>query len=224
MLIILALLKCLLSHLQMKLSILMFKLSDETYIVRQYIHGKLSSSWKAFGIPLVARICNSVNGSDIYNLFLKLINPFLITTEGITINPDSSNKTVIDEVEMKDAMSPVLSEGANDINEKGVNPDSDAELQFFLTDDKGSTRDSKLVMDEPVTRLPKRLNLLVFWPEKKIEQCDIRLFGSLPEIFKSGFIARRPHESVSLYRCLEAFLKEEPLGPDDMWSVCMSSL
>lgn len=187
-------------------------------IDEQYIHGKLSSSWKAFGIPLVARICNSVNGSDVYNLYLKLINPFQITCEGISNNSDSSEKTVIEEVkELKDAISPVLSAGVNGINEIWVDPDSDAELQFYLTDDKGATRASKLVMDEPVTRLPRRLNLLVFWPEKKIEQYDTHLISSLPEIFKSGFIARRPQESVSLYRCLEAFLKEEPLGPDDMW-------
>lgn len=187
-------------------------------IDEQYIHGKLSSSWKAFGIPLVARICNSVNGSDVYNLYLKLINPFQITSEGISNNSDSSEKTVIEEVkELKDAISPVLSAGVNGINEIWVDPDSDAELQFYLTDDKGATRASKLVMDEPVKRLPRRLNLLVFWPEKKIEQYDTHLISSLPEIFKSGFIARRPQESVSLYRCLEAFLKEEPLGPDDMW-------
>lgn len=187
-------------------------------IDEQYIHGKLSSSWKAFGIPLVARICNSVNGSHVYNLYLKLINPFQITCEGISNNSDSSEKTVIEEVkELKDAISPVLSAGVNGINEIWVDPDSDAELQFYLTDDKGATRASKLVMDEPVTRLPRRLNLLVFWPEKKIEQYDTHLISSLPEIFKSGFIARRPQESVSLYRCLEAFLKEEPLGPDDMW-------
>jgi hypothetical protein len=31
---------------------------------------------------------------------------------------------------------------------------------------------------------------------------------------------RMPQESVSLYKCLEAFLKEEPLGPEDMWLVC----
>ncbi|CBI24406.3 unnamed protein product, partial [Vitis vinifera] len=143
------------------------KKNKDTGLIKQYIHGKLSSSWKAFGIPLVARICNSVNGSDVYNLYLKLINPFQITSEGISNNSDSSEKTI------------------------WVDPDSDAELQ--------------------------RLNLLVFWPEKKIEQYDTHLISSLPEIFKSGFIARRPQESVSLYRCLEAFLKEEPLGPDDMW-------
>lgn len=204
----------------MKISTLIFKLSDKIYIVRKYNHGKLNSNWKAFGIPLVARICNSVSGSDLYNIYLKLINPFLIRTEGITNDSGRSEKTVIEEVkEMKDVTTSVLRVGAIEMNEKEVELDSDAQLQFHLTDDKGVTKDSKLVMDEPLTKLSRRLNLLVLWPEKKIEQYDTRLFSTLPEVFKSGFIARRPQESVSLYKCLEAFLKEEPLGPDDMWSV-----
>eukprot|EP00897_Mesotaenium_endlicherianum_P006759 jgi/Mesen1/6110/ME000310S05199 len=29
--------------------------------------------------------------------------------------------------------------------------------------------------------------------------------------------SKRPSDAVSLYTCLESFLKEEPLGPDDMW-------
>jgi len=41
----------------------------------------------------------------------------------------------------------------------------------------------------------------------------------LPEVLKPQLYARRPQESVSLYKCLEAFLKEEPLGPEDMWLV-----
>ncbi|KHN34173.1 Ubiquitin carboxyl-terminal hydrolase 8 [Glycine soja] len=30
-------------------------------------------------------------------------------------------------------------------------------------------------------------------------------------------LTQRMQESVSIYKCLEAFLKEEPLGPEDMW-------
>lgn len=41
----------------------------------------------------------------------------------------------------------------------------------------------------------------------------------MPEVFKSDFLAKKPQESVSLYKCLEAFLQEEPIGPEDMWLV-----
>ncbi|KAI5342698.1 hypothetical protein L3X38_010574 [Prunus dulcis] len=50
---------------------------------------------------------------------------------------------------------------------------------------------------------------------------DTRLLSSLAEIFKSSLFAKKPQESVSLYKCLEAFLKEEPLGPEDVVSGCI---
>ncbi|CDY16616.1 BnaC09g36570D [Brassica napus] len=49
----------------------------------------------------------------------------------------------------------------------------------------------------------------------KLDVYDTCLLSSLPEVSKFG--TKRPQETVSLYKCLEAFLKEEPLGPDDMW-------
>ncbi|KAK9279644.1 hypothetical protein L1049_013323 [Liquidambar formosana] len=185
----------------------------------QYIHGKLTSGWKAIGIPLVARLCNYVNGSDIHNLYLKLLKPFFISTGDALENYDTSESTAVEDAEMEDAVSPVLGGVANPGDQKGVDSPSDADLQFYLTDEKGTVKDTKIVMTEPipVNGLPKRLNVLVWWPEKRIEQYDTRLLNSFPEVFKSGFLAKKPQESVSLYKCLEAFLKEEPLGPEDMW-------
>lgn len=63
------------------------------------------------------------------------------------------------------------------------------------------------------------LHVLVCWSEEQLKIYDTQLCSSLPEVFKSGFLAKRPQESVSLYKCLEAFLQEEPLGPEDMWLV-----
>ncbi|CAL9012345.1 unnamed protein product, partial [Prunus brigantina] len=62
----------------------------------------------------------------------------------------------------------------------------------------------------------KQLNVLVCWPKKYIAEYDTRLLSSLAEVFKSSLFAKKPLESVSLYKCLEAFLKEEPLGPEDV--------
>ncbi|KAJ7971697.1 Ubiquitin carboxyl-terminal hydrolase [Quillaja saponaria] len=50
-----------------------------------------------------------------------------------------------------------------------------------------------------------------------IQKYDSYLLNSLHEVFKPQLFTRRPEESVSLSKCLEAFLKEEPLGPEDMW-------
>ncbi|XP_042511802.1 ubiquitin carboxyl-terminal hydrolase 8-like [Macadamia integrifolia] len=186
--------------------------------VEQYNHGKATTCMKAFGIPLVLRLCNVVNGSDIRYLFLKLLNSFLMHDEGALDTLDDSENNAKDEInEMEDTTS--LGSGGNPADEMGDGQLSDPEFQFYPTDERCTVKDSKIEMNEPllVTALPKRFFVLVSWPSDKIEQYDTCLLSSLPEVFKSSFIVRRPQESVSLYACLEAFLKEEPLGPEDMW-------
>ncbi|XP_043701544.1 ubiquitin carboxyl-terminal hydrolase 8-like isoform X2 [Telopea speciosissima] len=186
--------------------------------VEQYIYGKATNCMKSFGIPLVSRLCDVVNGSDIRELFLKLLNPFLIRNEGgLDAVGDSENNAKDEVTEMEDVTS--LGSGGNPADEMGDGPLSDTEFQFYLTDGKCKVKDSKIEMNEPVpiTRSSKWFFVLVSWPNDKIEFYDTCLLSSLPEVFKSSFIMRRPPESISLYACLEAFLKEEPLGPEDMW-------
>ncbi|KAL5574572.1 hypothetical protein UlMin_016271 [Ulmus minor] len=184
----------------------------------QYILGKQTSSWKTFGIPLVARLSDST-GSDIRNLYLKLLSPFQLPAEEALEDFDSPEGASEGAIQTGGTLISDLFGGENSVLVNGVRSSSVAELQFYAADEKGTIRESEIVMSEPVvvTALSKRLNVLVCWPEKNIEQYDACLLSSLPEVFKSGFHAKRPQESVSLYKCLEAFLKEEPLGPEDMW-------
>ncbi|KAJ0084359.1 hypothetical protein Patl1_30249 [Pistacia atlantica] len=194
-------------------------------IEEQCIPEKLTSGLKALGIPLVAKICNSVNGFDIHNLYLKLLNSFRIPAGDCNDN-DASGNTAAEELRQmentrsEDAITSLTDgEATTPTDMKVVDSTSDAELQFYLSDEKGMIKHLKIVMNEPVavTGEPGRLYVLVSWPEKVIERYDTRLLSTLPGIFKSGFLAKRPQESVSLYKCLEAFLTEEPLGPEDMW-------
>ncbi|EEF46545.1 Ubiquitin carboxyl-terminal hydrolase, putative [Ricinus communis] len=190
------------------------------HMEEQYVHGKQTSSWKAFGIPLVGPVHSLVNGSDIHNLYLKLLSPFHIPADDGMYSCNNTTSTAKEEITEKDNGCSASHGNANpSIVEEATNSSSYSELQFYITDEKGIVQDLKIGINEPVpvTGVPKRFNVLVCWTEKQIEQYDTRLLSSLPEVFKSGFLAKRPQESVSLYKCLEAFLKEEPLGPDDMW-------
>lgn len=168
---------------------------------------------------MVARLCDIVNGFDLRSLYLKLIAPFRLSAESSADDCDSTEGCAMEEAPgREDGSDPVLDGEGNPINVKQASC-TDSKLKFYLTDDKGTSKESLIEMHEPlaITGVSKRLNVLVCWPKKPIEQYDTRLLSSLPEIFKSGFFAKRPQESVSLYKCLEAFLTEEPLGPDDMW-------
>ncbi|XVF47045.1 hypothetical protein PTKIN_Ptkin03bG0077700 [Pterospermum kingtungense] len=201
---------------------------DKTHLVvfmhqqaeKHYIRGELTSSWKTFGIPLVARLSNDVNGSDIQGLYLKLLNPFQEQAEEVLDDRDTSESTVVEGISPKeDASSPVSNGFEKPPDANGDVSPSEAELQFYVTDEKGIVKDSQIIMGEtvPAAGVSGRLHVLASWPEKFIKQYDIQLLSSLPQIFKSCFFAKRPQESVSLYKCLQAFLMEEPLGPEDMW-------
>ncbi|KAJ8749980.1 hypothetical protein K2173_013895 [Erythroxylum novogranatense] len=170
-----------------------------------YTHN-VNSSCKAFGIPLLATASNIVNGSDFHDLYVKLLAPFQMPVHGDCV---ASESTAVEEV----------IEAVDSSNEEGIDSPLDDELEFYVTNDRGTVKDIKIAMDEPVsmTGTTRRFNVLVCWPEKHIERYDTHRLSSLPEIFRSGFHAKKPQETVSLYKCLEAFLKEEPLGPEDMW-------
>ncbi|XP_019453814.1 PREDICTED: ubiquitin carboxyl-terminal hydrolase 8-like isoform X1 [Lupinus angustifolius] len=179
----------------------------------QYIHGKLTPNWKAFGIPIVVRLCNITDGSDLHNFYLKFLSLFRISTEETSEDFDASIKTE-EIVKMEGITTPSLGP-----NEEGSDSPSDEGFQFYITDEKGTVKGSKILMNEPlvINAESRRLHMLVGWSDKRIQQYEPQLFSPLPEVFKSSFFAKRPQESISLYNCLEAFLQKEPLGPEDMW-------
>ncbi|KAF2299825.1 hypothetical protein GH714_003664 [Hevea brasiliensis] len=134
------------------------------HMEERYIHGKLTSSWKAFGIPLVGPVHNFVNGSDIHNLYLQLLTPFQIPVDNTLGSCDNSKSTAVEEATgAEDNIGSSLGGNANPSNVEGANSPSDSELEFYLTDEKGTVKVSKILINEPVpvTGMPKRFNVLV---------------------------------------------------------------
>lgn len=165
-----------------------------------------------FGFPIVARLPNISCGYDIHREFLKLIHPFLMPSEDFLDECDNEIEVSKDN-ELSDATSSACLEGDSD-------SDLEADFKFYSTTTLG-LENVDIKMDEPLpfTLLPKKLEVSVLWSDKMIEKYDTCLLSSLPEVYKPEILAKRTQESVSVYKCLEAFLKEEPLGPDDMWLV-----
>ncbi|KAK4375846.1 hypothetical protein RND71_006523 [Anisodus tanguticus] len=192
-------------------------------IDQHYTYGKLTSNWKAFGIPLPAH-CRVLKGSDIRSLYLQLLTPFLVQNKAHADehNSDRSSTEVCTDMEVSTDMEPGdtrVNGFSESIADENTAEHLDMEFHFYLSDDKATVKCSEIVITESLqsTEIPGRLNVLVNWSPKMLEQYNTSLFSSLPEVFRSGFFGKRPQESVSLYKCLEAFLKEEPLGPEDLW-------
>ncbi|GJN41312.1 hypothetical protein PR202_gn00666 [Eleusine coracana subsp. coracana] len=63
----------------------------------------------------------------------------------------------------------------------------------------------------------KRLQVNVLWKKIALRKYETSVLNNLPEIHKLELVPKGTEDSVALPGCLEAFLKEEPLGPEDMW-------
>ncbi|KAG8376849.1 hypothetical protein BUALT_Bualt09G0106600 [Buddleja alternifolia] len=171
--------------------------------------------FKKFGIPLVSRMSDFSKGSEIHKEFLKLIAPFLLSDEDF-LNNDASRKSAhednaIEDVDLDEATS------LNNEFENDLEPPRD--FEFYLEDGSLYSRGFKIEMDEPVpiSNRKQPIKVRASWPEKMIQDYDTSILSLLPEVCKPTFVSKWTQDSISLYKCVDAFLKEEPLGPDDMW-------
>jgi ubiquitin carboxyl-terminal hydrolase 4/11/15 len=177
-------------------------------------------SWKSFGTPLVSNLPETINGRTIYDLFLKVLTPFGALKDDMSdadqITGKSSPVNGTSDIEMSSDAAECSSinnnAGEDDIMTEGG-------MEFFLNSDRFPNPRMKIEMDQTVTvsNPKKRLLVSVSWQDNGLKQYNLDSLNSLPEVFKAVIVARRPQETCSLYACLEAFIKEEPLGPEDMW-------
>lgn len=69
-------------------------------------------------------------------------------------------------------------------------------------------------------KLPPSAAVTIYldWTPELSGMYDITCLEGLPEVLKYGPATKKARsEPLSLYACLEAFLREEPLVPDEMW-------
>lgn len=174
--------------------------------------------WSLFGIPLVARITNISDGSQIYDEYMKLLRPFFNMDEDEYDDTENSDKGL---AKMESGALSNSDDSWSLDDEMGADLHVASDFQFHFTDERGMLKFQRIKLGKPldVSGETKKLNVLVSWSEKMLRRYNTSNFNLLPEVFKSSLFAMKPQESVSLYKCLEGFLKEEPLGPEDMWLV-----
>ncbi|KAL6593371.1 hypothetical protein ACP70R_049026 [Stipagrostis hirtigluma subsp. patula] len=161
-------------------------------------HGNSSTlmPWKPYGVPLVAQIPRNeiVTGHDIHELVNKMLVPMLG-------NQDCQHLAVQNSVSTRT---------------QSYHTDS-CKFQLQLVDDSNTV----IEKSDDVIRVPQSSLAAVFfvnWPKAELKKIDTHHLENLPEVFKFAPPAKRTRgEPLSLYACLDAFLREEPLVPEDMW-------
>lgn len=198
---------------------------------------------KNFGSPLVTWVPEEgfSTGADLCGVFGNLLQPlnkanFFSSLEKAENGTEGVNGTYISsnekDREMLDndaaaTMAEVSAENNSHAEKFGLCNGSKQDHQlfrFWLGDDRFGGRPTPIEMDKPLSnvfstlRTSTRIHIAVEWSEEALEQYDIKQLEVASESFRAGTVVKKPRqEAVSLYSCLEAFLKEEPLGPEDMW-------
>ncbi|PHU27926.1 Ubiquitin carboxyl-terminal hydrolase 9 [Capsicum chinense] len=181
-----------------------------------------ASERKLFLTPLVTFLEDPRNGADIDFAVHKVLAPlgrkaFISSAPGLKDGAENGSPSETIEEPMNSCTIQFGREGQSTecIDQVGS---SSMELAFHLclTDDRGSN--CRPVAKATVIQPVRMLKVMLDWTEKECGLYDASYLKDLPEVHKSGFTVKKTkQEAISLFSCLEAFLKEEPLGPDDMW-------
>ncbi|KAF5734371.1 Ubiquitin carboxyl-terminal hydrolase 10 [Tripterygium wilfordii] len=175
---------------------------------------------KRFGTSLVAYLEeNPVRGADIEVAVFRVLSPLRRISSPAKTRSGKENgfpSEILDELpESCNAQSIPRDQRMENV-EIGDSLNQELSFQLFLTDD--SLMKCVPILRNSVLKSEGVMKVYLDWTEKEQELYDASYLKDLPVVYNSGYTAKKTRqESISLFSCLEAFLTEEPLGPDDMW-------
>lgn len=166
---------------------------------------------KFFLTPLVTFLEDPQSGADVDEAVGRMLSPLrrkaFLTSVTVSNGKEPLNSCSMELVPAMQSMEGTESEEM-----------SSNELAFRLctADDRGF-RCSPIFKDSAV-KFSRITKVLLDWTDREQELYDSNYLKDLPEVHKTGLTVKKTkQEAISLFSCLDAFLTEEPLGPDDMW-------
>ncbi|KAI3678623.1 hypothetical protein L6452_37922 [Arctium lappa] len=169
-----------------------------------------TTMWKPYGTPLVFPVSSdaTITRGDIQLIAHTMLSPILkcqksdTNTSSIASNP------------------PPVNNGNGAYSPPKEDSDSLLKLPLKLVDGNNTPIDISVGEEKTVRLSSSSVSVLLYidWSPKLLKKYETHYLENLPEVFKSGHGTKKARiEPLSLYSCLEAFLREEPLVPEDMW-------
>ncbi|PON49641.1 Ubiquitinyl hydrolase [Parasponia andersonii] len=182
-----------------------------------------TTGWKPYGTPLVAPIsCDDViTRSDLQKMVHTMLSPLRRPHLGNVSVSDTSISAAAPEPHNDISTGKACTESKASCSEKNdVTSSKAVTLLLQLVDEKNGCIDLSEGEEKTVKLSSSSTSLVLYidWSQKLLEIYDTHYLENLPEVFKYGTVTKKARsEPLSLYTCLEAFLREEPLVPEDMW-------
>ncbi|XP_023770478.1 ubiquitin carboxyl-terminal hydrolase 9 [Lactuca sativa] len=184
-------------------------------ICHRYLENSKAGERKKFLTPLITYLEGAKTGADIEVAVNRVLAPLKRKAFSSTSSSSSNGQKVNGSASepMEESTSDSLMEDNKDFDEK-----CNGELSYLLciSDERGMS--GRPLLKDTVIKPNKMVKVLLDWTEKEHDLYDANYLKDLPTVNKPGVsVKKTKQESISLFSCLDAFLKEEPLGPDDMW-------
>ncbi|XP_039138079.1 ubiquitin carboxyl-terminal hydrolase 9-like [Dioscorea cayenensis subsp. rotundata] len=183
---------------------------------------RYNSHQELLGAPLVMCLTENYNsGADVHAAVRAALTPLLRSKtqclhHQAKSSKDNDYRPSLDGVTLTD--NSAVSNGS-DTSPTAMEIDSISNgfstFQLVLTNDSGV---NGLTIDDDKDFLVEGKSIKVYldWSHREHDLYDSSYLDHLPGVYNSGN-QKTGQEAVSLFSCMDAFLKEEPLGPDDMW-------
>ncbi|KAL3531018.1 hypothetical protein ACH5RR_010340 [Cinchona calisaya] len=183
--------------------------------------------WKPYGTPLVSSIlCEDViTSGDIQSIVHTMLSPML-RAENVGHPSFTGTRTSVAAASdlspasgsTKECTEPNLA--AKHGNGGGSKMTNLQKLPLVFVDENNVCIDLSVGEDKTLKYSSSSPSILVFidWSKKLLKNYDTHYLENLPEVSRYGPATKKARtEPLSLYTCLESFLREEPLVPEDMW-------
>ena len=176
-----------------------------------------SVGWKPYGTPLVSPIScdDTITRSDIQQIVHTMLSPMLRTKGSGAMTTSNASVVASNESHADSSIAdPTKGDGGSS------KPMLSEKLPLQLVDENNACIDLTVGDDKVVKLSLSSMSILVFvdWSQKLLASYDTKHIENLPEVCKHVHVSKKArNEPLSLYTCLEAFLREEPLVPEDMW-------
>ncbi|BAT94878.1 hypothetical protein VIGAN_08152700 [Vigna angularis var. angularis] len=172
---------------------------------------------KSFGTPLVTYLAEDPQfGANIEASVRQLLAPLRRAHSSTKSHDGKENGFVSAGSDEQPIISNTHSESQSvtiGSKEQAGTSCGESSFQLVLT-----TESSEPIGKASFIKPTKLIRVCLDWTERENELYDSNYLKDLPEVHKTGFASKKTRqEAISLFSCLEAFLTEEPLGPDDMW-------
>ena len=175
---------------------------------------------KLFGTPFVTYLVEDpLYGTNIETSVRKMLSPLRRAYASTKSHDGKENGFISAGSDEQSNISNTQSESSNltiTSREQEGTSCGKSSYQLFLTSDSGLSCEP--IEKDTLIKPSQHIRVFLDWTDKEHDLYDANYLRDLPEVHKTGFTVKKTRqEAISLFSCLEAFLTEEPLGPDDMW-------